>query len=57
MSLLQAQQDLVHLQQIPEAGRLQHGVAYQVPVVDDSLLPRLQALSEAWDNISGEFET
>ena len=51
VSLLQAQQALVHLQQIPKAGRLQNGVAYEVPVIDDSLLPKLQALAQAWDDI------
>ena len=41
----------MRLPQIPEAGRLQNGVAYEVPVMDDSLLPKLQALSEAWYEI------
>jgi len=41
----------VHLPTIPEAGRLERHVAYEVPVMDDSLLPKLQALSQAWDKI------
>jgi hypothetical protein len=52
VSLLQAQQALLHLQRVPKAGRLEDGVAYEVPAIDDSLLPKLQALSEAWNNIS-----
>ena len=51
VSLLQAQQALVHLQQIPKAGRLQNGVAYEDSAMDDSLLPKLQALAQAWDDI------
>ncbi len=34
-----------------EAGRLQTGVTYEVPVIDDVLLPKLQALSQAWREI------
>jgi len=49
--LLQAQQALEHLPTIPEAGRLERDVAYQVPVVDAALLPKLQALSQAWTEI------
>ena len=53
MSLLQAQQALVHLPTIPEAGRLERHVAYEVPVIDDSLLlcHRLGIKSES------EYET
>ena len=41
----------MHLPKIPEAGRLEHGVAYEVPVMEDSLLPKLQALAQAWHEI------
>ncbi|DBA98733.1 TPA: hypothetical protein ACH3X1_014506 [Trebouxia sp. C0004] len=48
----QTQRALMHLQQIPMAGRLEGSVAYRVTVIDDSLLPKLQALSEAWYKVS-----
>ncbi len=46
--LLQAHQTLVRLPQSPEAGRLQNGVAYEASAIDDTLLPKLQALALAW---------
>jgi hypothetical protein len=51
VALLQAQEALLRLPQMTEAGRLQTGVAYQVPVVDAALLPKLQGLSQAWTEI------
>lgn len=48
----QAQEALLRLPQIPQAGRLQSGVAYEVPAMDATLLPRLQALSKACLEIS-----
>jgi len=51
VSLLQAQQALEHLSTIPEAGCLERDVAYAVPVMDAALLPKLQALAQAWHEI------